>query len=310
MSEVTRRSSFKYILGGVAVMVVGKYRNQLDPLKRIRLGGPVQLPARSPEEWVRAHQDMDYSAAYCPLQGSDPDVLVQAYAKAAQAADLIIAEVGAWSNPLSPNETERKKAISKCGQQLDLAERIGAKCCVNISGSRGEQWDGPHPLNFSNETFDMIVSVTRAIIDQVKPKRTFFTLETMPWAFPDSVESYVRLLKAVERPAFAVHFDPVNLICSPQRYYGNAALIREFFRQLGPFIKSCHAKDILLQPKLTTHLDEVRPGLGGLDYATFLRELSQWPDVPLMLEHLKSEEEYDMAGRHVRQLADSLHIRI
>jgi sugar phosphate isomerase/epimerase len=310
MSEVTRRSSFKYILGGVAVMVVGKYRNQLDPLKRIRLGGPVDGSYSSPEEWVQAHKNSGYSAAYCPLQSTDSNDVVQAYAKAAKTGDLLIAEVGAWSNPLSPDENERKKAIAKCCQQLDLAERIGARCCVNISGSRGQQWDGPNKLNLTEETFEMIVSITRSIIDQVKPKRTFFTLETMPWAYPDSVESYVRLLKAIDRPAFAVHFDPVNLICSPQRYYSNGSLIKECFRSLGPFIKSCHAKDILLQPKLTTHLDEVRPGLGGLDYQTFLRELSQLPEVPLMLEHLKSREEYDLAGQHIRQVAESLHIHI
>lgn len=310
MSEITRRSSFKYILGGVAVMVVGKYRNQLDPLKRIRMGGPVNGSFHSPEEWVQAHQINGFSAAYCPLQSTDSDDLVQAYAKAAKAADLLIAEVGAWSNPLSADESERKKAVDKCCRQLDLAERIGAKCCVNISGSRGQQWDGPHPLNLTEETFELIVSITRSIIDQVKPKRTFFTLETMPWAYPDSVESYVRLLKAIARPAFAVHFDPVNLICSPQRYYSNGALIKECFRSLGPFIKSCHAKDILLRPALTTHLDEVRPGLGGLDYQTFLRELSLLPEVPLMLEHLKSKEEYDLAGQHIRQVAKSQHIHI
>ena len=51
-------------------------------------------------------------------------------------------------------------------------------------------------------------------------------------------------------------------------------------------IKSCHAKDIALSEKLTTHLDEVRPGLGGLDYATFLRELDKLdPDTLLMIEH-------------------------
>jgi sugar phosphate isomerase/epimerase len=128
----------------------------------------------------------------------------------------------------------------------------------------------------------------------------------MPWAYPDSADSYVRLLKAIDRKRFAVHLDPVNLVSSPQRYFGSGPLIRECFEKLGPYIKSCHAKDILLQTKLTTHLDEVRPGLGGLDYATFLRELSKIPDTPLMLEHLKGAEEYRKAADHIRGVAKTI----
>ena len=270
---------------------------------RLRLGGPVFEKYTDPDGWVKAVQKLGYRAAYCPVRADAKDDIVKAYARAAEKADIIIAEVGAWSNPISPDEKTRREALKKCRTQLALADRIGANCCVNISGSRGEQWDGPSAKNLTDETFDMIVETTRSIIDDVKPTRTYFTLETMPWAYPDSADSYVRLLKAIDRKRFAVHLDPVNLVCSPQRYFGSGRLIRECFEKLGPYIKSCHAKDILLQVKLTTHLDEVRPGLGGLDYATFLRELSKIPDTPLMLEHLKGAEEYQKAADHIRSVA-------
>jgi len=38
------------------------------------------------------------------------------------------------------------------------------------------------------------------------------------------------LIEAIDRAAFGAHFDPVNLINSPRRYYDNAALIREEVR--------------------------------------------------------------------------------
>lgn len=268
----------------------------------IRLGGPPFEKSKDPDAWVRALKNLGYSAAYCPVGANASDDVVKAYASAAERANIIIAEVGAWSNPISPDEKTRQDALTKCRTQLALADRIGARCCVNIAGSRGEIWDGHSPDNFTDETFDMIVETTRAIIDDVKPTRTFFTLETMPWEYPDSADSYLQLFKAIDRKRFAVHLDPVNLVCSPQRYYGNGELIRECFRKLGPNIKSCHAKDILLQQKLTTHLDEVRPGTGGLDYVTFLRELSKLKDVPLMLEHLPNAEEYRLAAEHVRRV--------
>jgi sugar phosphate isomerase/epimerase len=270
---------------------------------KLRLGGKLFGEINSPEEWIKALQAEGYSAAYCPLNHEADDRTVKAYADAAKKVNIIIAEVGAWSNPISPNEDERKKALDKCNHQLDLADRIGARCCVNISGSRGKEWDGHHKDNFTKDTFDLIVESTRKIIDAVNPTRTYFTLETMPWAYPDSADSYIRLIRAIDRKQFAAHFDPVNIINSPIRYYKTGDIIKECFKKFGQHIRSCHAKDIILSQKLTIHLDEIRPGLGNLDYDTFLNELNKYTDTPLMIEHLKTAEEYRMAANFIRNVA-------
>ncbi|MDH7569232.1 MAG: sugar phosphate isomerase/epimerase family protein [Armatimonadota bacterium] len=270
----------------------------------MRLGGPVFGDVGDPGGWVEALRRLGYRAAFCPVNADADENRVQAYVDAARAADVVIAEVGAWSNPISPDRAVREAALEKCRRQLHLADRVGARCCVNIAGSRGEQWDGPHPNNLTEETFDLIVESVRAIIDAVKPIRTCYTLETMPWVFPNSPESYLRLIRAIDRKQFGVHLDPVNLVNSPERYFRNGDLIRECFAMLGPYIKSCHAKDILLSGKLTVHLDEVRVGLGALDYTTYLRELAKLPgDTPLMLEHLGTAEDYALAAAHVRAVA-------
>jgi sugar phosphate isomerase/epimerase len=241
----------------------------------------------------------------------DDETTRQAYARAAAGAAIVIAEVGAWSNPLSADPATRRAAMVRCQEQLALADEMGARCCVNIAGSRGQKWDGPHADNLTRETFDMIVETVRAIIDAVQPRRTFYTLETMPWIYPDSAQSYVELIEAIDRRSFAVHLDPVNLVCSPQRYLNNGALLQECFRLLGPHIKSCHAKDISLSDALTVHLDEVRPGLGYLDYGVYLQEMDRLePDTPLMLEHLKSEKEYALAARHVRAVAARVKVSV
>jgi sugar phosphate isomerase/epimerase len=269
----------------------------------MRLGGPIFEKYAGPDEWAAAVRRSGYTAAYAPVTPDASDEVVSAYAKAAQAADIVIAEVGAWSNPIDCDAAKANAAIVHCQRCLDLAERIGARCCVNIVGSRNPvKWDAPHPTNFSRETFDLIVESTRKIIDAVQPKRTFYTLETMPWIFPSSPDEYLDLIRAIDCPGFAVHLDPVNLVNSPPRYCSNADLIRECFAKLGPRIKSCHAKDIILREQLTVHLDECRPGTGFLDYAVFLRELAKLdPDTTLMLEHLP-DDEYAPAAAHIRKI--------
>ncbi len=277
----------------------------------MRLGGPAFGDCSDPDCWLAALRRHGYSAAYCPLKDDADAGKVKAYGDAATRAGIVIAEVGAWSNPMSPDEPTRRAALDKCRRGLALAEAIGARCCVNIAGSCGQQWDGPHPDNLTDATFDRIVEMVRGIIDAVRPTRTFYTLETMPWMYPDSPESYLRLIRAIDRRAFAVHLDPVNIICSPQRYYGNAALLKECFAKLGPHIKSCHAKDISLSGKLTVHLDEAAPGAGGLDYRTYLQELDRLdPDTPLMLEHMKTEQEYADGAAYVRSVAEQVGVKI
>ena len=104
-----------------------------------------------------------------------------------------------------------------------------------------------------------------------------------------------------------MHLDPVNLINSPQRYFHNAAFLRECFALLGPQIVGVHAKDILLRQNLTVYLDEVRPGLGGLNYRVFLEEMGKLPsNTPFMLEHLPSEGEYQLAAEFVRRVGQVL----
>ncbi len=308
--DLSRRSVLRGSLAGFAAMACGAIAapGQSRSAGLLRLGGPVFEKYNDPQGWVDALRRLGYHAAYCPVGVNASDEEIRAYEQAAARANIIIAEVGAWSNPISLDEPTRKAAIEKCRTHLHLADRIGARCCVNIAGSLGDTWDGPDAKNFTQDAFDLIVETTRVIIDAVKPMRTHFALETMPWAYPDSADSYLRLLKAIDRPGFAVHLDPVNLVCSPQRYYGNAELIRECFEKLGPHIRSCHAKDILLQTKLTTHLDEVRPGTGGIDYAVFLKELSRFPGTPLMLEHLSSAEEYRQAADYIRGVAKCLGV--
>lgn len=271
---------------------------------RLRLGAPIFDDCGDPDTWIGALRRKGYTAAYCPLQAGVGDGLVRAYEKAAAEAGVVIAEVGAWSNPLSPNEDERRDALCKCQEQLALADSIGARCCVNIAGSLGQRWDGPHAADLLPAAFDLIVESVRAIIDAVKPSRSYYTLETMPWMYPDSADSYLRLIEAVSRARFAVHFDPVNLICSPQRYFDNRRVIQDFCRKLGSRIRSCHGKDVAMDTRFLTHLDEVRPGLGHLDYRILLQELARLePDVPLMLEHLPGEEDYDLAAAYVRAAA-------
>jgi sugar phosphate isomerase/epimerase len=270
----------------------------------VRLGGPVFLKSNDPVELAREHTRLGYSAAYCPKVELSESERIRAIRQAYAAENLVIAEVGAWVNMLDPDEQKRRKNMEYVTQRMALAEELGAINCVDIAGSYNpEVWYGPHPKNLSQEFFDATVANCRTVIDAVKPKRTKFTIEMMGWAVPNGPDAYVRLVKAVDRAAFAVHLDPCNCINSPERFYENAAFIRECFAKLGPWIQSCHAKDLHWKPEMNIHFMEVIPGRGSIDYTVYLQELAKLSHrPPLMLEHLKSAEEYAEGAAYIRKV--------
>jgi sugar phosphate isomerase/epimerase len=277
----------------------------------MRLGAPVPCDPGLPEAWIETLRARGFRSAFWPLDDDAAADEVARFAQAAAAAGVVIGEVGAWSNPLNPDDATRAAAIERCKSRLELADRVGARCCVNIAGTRSDSLDAPHPGNLTRDTFALIVDTVRDIVDAVRPQRTSYTLEPMPWALPDSADSYLELIRAIARPRFAVHLDPVNLINSPAKYYDNAGLLRECFAKLGPHIKAVHAKDLTLTSELTLHMPEVRPGLGALDYRVLLTEMAALdPDTPLLLEHLATDEEYEAAAAYVRGVAGELGLEV
>jgi sugar phosphate isomerase/epimerase len=99
-------------------------------------------------------------------------------------------------------------------------------------------------------------------------------------------------------------------VSSPDRYYRSSDLLRECYAKLGPRVASVHAKDLTWDVEMAVHFREVRIGLGSIDYAVFLAEHARsCPDVPLMLEHLSGEAEYDAARDQVRATGERLGLR-
>jgi len=263
----------------------------------ILLGGPAFCDSKDFDVQAKAHLEWGFKAAYCPPVDAADAAAVRSARDAFARHGVVIAEVGAWCNMIGPEDDVRTKNVDYVCRQLALADAIGARCCVNYAGTRRP--NDNHffdPANFSPDVFDLIVQTARTVIDRVKPTQTKFTLEVMQTCPPDSVDNYLELIRAIDRPAFGVHLDPVNMLYSPRECLNSGKLLADSVERLGPWIASCHAKDIKVSDGLAVHLDECIPGTGLLDYKTFTASLKKLNrDVPLMLEHLRNADEYRQA---------------
>ncbi|MHB1357804.1 MAG: sugar phosphate isomerase/epimerase family protein [Anaerolineae bacterium] len=275
----------------------------------MRLGGPIFRECASLEEEVALHRKLGFGAAYCRYIADAAER--RAYKQAFADADIVLAEYGAYCiNILDTDKAVRQRNLDEICTRLEYADELGAHCCVIHGGSvETGAWGNANALNISEQSFCETVTIVQGILDRVKPVTTRLVMETESYLLPDNPEVYARLIKAIDRPGFAVHLDPVNIIASPRKYYDNAGFIRRCFAVLSPWIVSCHAKDLNMPPKhATVQIDETYIGDGVLDYDTYLREIDMLKPAPtLMIEHL-NESQLVKGLRFIYKKAGSLGI--
>ncbi len=278
----------------------------------MRLGGSVMKPYNSPKEWLAHVKELGYSCVIFPVESTASKQTIREYADCCRDNDLLIGEVGAWRNVMALDEKERAANLDWNIRQLELAETVGANCCVNISGSFADMWDGYHPALDTKEAWDLVVSNTRRIIDAVQPTHTAYSLEPMPWMIPESPEQYLELIKAVDRPCFKVHLDYCNMLSSLDRYRHASEFITKCFTLLGDQIVSVHAKDALLgQGELPLCIREAPPGEGSLDLG-LVTKLAHGlgEDIPVFVEHLPDHAAYMKAAAAMRQAAERAGVMV
>lgn len=287
----------------------------------LRFGGPTFLrtstaaeagtshgePEVDPQLMVKKLKEKGFTAAYAPrLEISQADEIRETR-RTFEQADIMLTEVGYWANLLDTDRTERAKNRDRLAEALAVADALGARCSIDILGSfcHGHGSSKHSGKNFSDEAFEQAVEIARYCIDSAKPKTAFFVYEIFPFNLVDSPEGIATLVRAVDRSQFGVHMDLVNLVNCPRNYFRSAAIIKRSVELFGDRIISSHAKDIKLrEPAISVILEEVRPGLGGLDMAAYLRALNSLPHtVPLLMEHLDDEQEYDLAATYIRDVA-------
>lgn len=258
----------------------------------MRLGGPIFKKVQSIEEVVAEHKRLGFGASYVNYIEDKPKR--DEYKKAFAEADIVLAELGAYCiNILDTDQKLRQANIDEICRRLERADAMGARCCVMHGGSvETGGWGKANPENLSEKSFIETVSIVQAIVDRVKPTTTKLVMETESYLFPDGPEEYLRLIDAVDRKEFAVHFDPVNIISSPRRYYYSGQFIKKCVALLGDHVLSCHAKDLNMAPIYpTVKIDETYIGDGVLDYNTYLKEICKLNPTPtLMIEHLNESQ--------------------
>ena len=116
----------------------------------MRIGINYVKPHQTPEEWAEILSKKGYRASVFPVDYREPVSKIDAYVRAAEERDIMIAEVGVWKSPHLTDAAAAAQAQEYCLEQFKLADYVKARCCVNISGAAGEVWSFCYRENYSD----------------------------------------------------------------------------------------------------------------------------------------------------------------
>ncbi|MCD6307982.1 MAG: sugar phosphate isomerase/epimerase [Candidatus Latescibacteria bacterium] len=225
--------------------------------------------------------------------------------------DVVIFEVGGYTNMIHPDAAERRKNLKHLAMCIETADKVGCPMVGTISGSLDPvNFFNVHPENWTEATWKLLVDAMKQVLRDTSGMKAAIGMEAQVTTNIDGPEAHKRLVDDVGDPRSAVNLDPVNMM-SLATYYHTTELLTDCFDLLGESILGCHAKDTYIWPdKQTVHVQEVAAGRGVMDYETYLVRLSRmkWPRT-ILPEHVPADQLVE-AAQYIRTVAKKVGVKV
>ncbi len=264
---------------------------------RIGMSGAF-LPARMDDftaETARRIRALGYSGCFTRFTDDPFETPV---AKAHRVRDLLadhglqMYQAIGYRPPLHhPDETVRRQAVRVLTAAIKLHKELGARETHTGPGSLNPRsaW-GPHPYNWTSQAKEQLIKSLREVAPVAEDCGVYVGLEGHVLVTLNSAETMREVLQAVGSPRVRCAFDAVNWI-TLDTIYDTGRAINRMADALEGLAISAHAKDVMIEDRLVTHLSECPAGTGLLDYDVLLRRLEAMdPELPLVVEHCTSED--------------------
>lgn len=204
--------------------------------------------------------------------------------------------IGAYFNPVHPNEEKIKRGIDVFKDYIDVADKLGCDTVGSETGSyNGDPWIY-HPMNHSDEALNRVVATFGYLADYAAERGINIGMEG---AFGHVCHTPERLLEAIERIGrknIRIIFDLYNYldITNVDTAYD---ILDRGLKLFGDRILLFHIKDFVISDG---KLKQCGVGKGILDYGRILKTIYDHnPDAILVLEGTTGEDiEYAVSFLH------------
>lgn len=279
----------------------------------IRIGGSLGYGQEVIAETVRKLKSQGYSGAVTSPEpwNTMTDSQLSELRAALKENDVVVFEVGGYTNMLHPDPDTRQKNLKHLAMCIETADKVGCPMVGTISGSLDpKDFFNVTPENWTEKTWKVLVEGMKQVLRDTSGCKAAIGMEAQVTTNIDGPRAHKRLMDDVGDPRCAVNLDPVNMI-SLATYYQTTKLLNECFDLCGEHILGAHAKDTYIIPdQQTVHVQEVCSGRGVMDYETYLVRLSRmkWPRT-LLPEHVPAEQLLE-AKAYIEKVAAKVGVKI
>lgn len=295
---------------------------------RFAISGGV-FPARIDEfteEHARRVRELGFTGCFTRFDLDDPfettDASIERVRRILDDHGLDMVQAIGHRPPLiHPDDTIRREGIRVFQQALRIAGGLRAHSCHSGPGSLAQQgitrtdwvrsgaWN-PHPGNWDPACKERLIASLRECARTAEDAGTHIGLEGHVLVTLDSAETMREVIDAVGSPAVSCDLDPVNWL-RLETVYRSGEAIDHMVDVLGPNrILNAHSKDVVVQNRLVTHIDECTTGDGILDHKRLMQRMEALgPDRYMIVEHC-SVEDTPRAKAFLDKTAAELGIRV
>lgn len=234
--------------------------------------------------------------AYAP--GAMTKSRAEAFASTFKAAGKTVPLIGAYFNPVHPNEEKIKNGIAVFKDYLKLSHSLGCDVVGSETGSyNGDKWTY-HPQNRTEEAVQRVISTFSELADYAQDCGSYIGMEGAFGHVCWNVETLERAVKTIARPNIKIIFDLYNYLDASnvnERY----DILAKGLQTFGDRIVVFHIKDCVIAEDGS--LKQVGVGKGIFDYSRIIPEIRKvCPDANLVFEGTTGDDIPD-AVAHLKQ---------
>ena len=219
-----------------------------------------------------------------------------------QSGGCQIALIGAYFNPVHPNEEKIERGISVFRDYLSVAKSLGCDYVGSETGSyNGDPWIY-HPMNHSDEALDRVVAIFSSLADYAAERGVSIAMEGAFGHVCHTPERLFEVVQRIGRSNIKIIFDLYNYL-DITNYESAYDILDRGLKIFGSSILLFHVKDFVIGEG---KLRQCGVGRGILDYDKILSKIYEInPDAILVLEGTTGED-IDFAVSYLREKINKL----
>lgn len=227
--------------------------------------------------------------AYVP--GAITSERAEAFSRTFKSAGLTVPLIGAYFNPVHPNEEKIKNGVAVFKDYLAHCHELGCEVVGSETGSyNGDKWTY-HPQNRTEEAVNRVIDTFAELADFAKSQNAFIGMEGAFGHVCWNVKTLDRAVKAIGRDNIKIIFDLYNYLDAPNGSNADERydILHEGLETFGDRIVVFHIKDCVIAEDGS--LKQVGVGKGIFDYSKIIPEIRKvCPDANLVFEGTTGED--------------------